>query len=173
MSSSEKQPLVSSITVSHRCISRIFPRLLCNVVGQTPRKLFNTPHPDRMMHGSSSLPIGSIYGIPEDYHLLSQSGKVIRGEFFAYRCVDHADKQSLQDLGAAYPVSELVVDLIGERIIPCAERTLAVPSHPHEVIEWDPAHAPAGELRVVVDRKVCILSFSSCLRILSHSSTPD
>ncbi|KAI0700338.1 beach-domain-containing protein [Cytidiella melzeri] len=104
--------------------------------GQTPRKLFNTPHPERMMHGTSTLPIGSIYGIPEDYHLLTQGTKVIK------------------DLGSAGAVCELVVDMIGERIIPCAERNLAVPSHPHEVVEWDPGYAPAGELRVLVDKKV-------------------
>lgn len=44
--------------------------------------------------------------------------------------------------------------MIGEKIVPCGERTLAVPSHPHEVIEWDASHAPDGELRVLVDRKV-------------------
>ncbi|KAH9925795.1 beach-domain-containing protein [Fomitopsis serialis] len=28
--------------------------------GQTPRKLFHSPHPERMMHGNSSLPIGTL-----------------------------------------------------------------------------------------------------------------
>ncbi|EKM53226.1 uncharacterized protein PHACADRAFT_210920 [Phanerochaete carnosa HHB-10118-sp] len=101
--------------------------------GQTPRKLFNSAHPDRMMHGASTLPIGNIYGISEDYHLLSQNTRVTR------------------DIGK--PVSNLVIDLIGERIIPCPLGSLAVPSRPHEVIEWDPPHIPAGELRVQVDRK--------------------
>lgn len=110
--------------------------LTLSLVGQTPRKLFNSPHPDRMMHGVSSLPLGTIYGIPEDYHLLTQGTKLIR------------------DLGNSNAVRELVIDMISERIIPCGERTLAVPSHPHEVIEWDAVHAPAGELRVLVDRKV-------------------
>lgn len=32
-----------------------------------------------MMHGCSTLPIGTIYGIPEDYHLLAQGNRVYRG----------------------------------------------------------------------------------------------
>lgn len=60
----------------------------------------------------------------------------------------------LVDLGSGCAVRELAVDLIGEKIVPCPERSLAVPSHPHEVIEWDASHSPAGEMRVVVDRKV-------------------
>jgi WD40 repeat protein len=63
-------------------------------------------------------------------------------------------KLCVEDLGGSNAVRELVVDVIGERIIPCAERTLVVPSHPHEVVEWDAAHAPAGELRIAVDKKV-------------------
>ncbi|KAJ3536167.1 hypothetical protein NM688_g6872 [Phlebia brevispora] len=114
--------------------------------GQTPRKLFSSPHPDRMMHGTVSLPIGTIYGVAEDYNLLSQGRHVVR------------------DLGS--PVAELSIDLIGERIIPCASGSLAVPSHPHEVLEWDPPHYPAGEMRFIIDRKVTQViedSFCSCV----------
>ena len=53
-------------------------------------------------------------------------------------------------------MAELTIDLIGDRIIPCAAGAIAVPSHPHEVFEWDPPHQPAGEMRFVVDRKVFI-----------------
>jgi len=104
--------------------------------GQTPRKLFNSPHPDRMMHGASTLPIGTIYGIAEDYHLLSQGSKVIK------------------DLGIGHPVCELVVDMVGERVIPCPRGLLYVPSHPHEAIEWSSWQALGGDLRVLVDRKL-------------------
>ena len=75
---SEKLPWALFTTVS-------MPNLIESValtallVGQTPRKLFSTPHPDRMMHGASSMPIGNIYGIPEDYHLLSQTTRVVKG----------------------------------------------------------------------------------------------
>ncbi|OCH84794.1 beach-domain-containing protein [Obba rivulosa] len=104
--------------------------------GQTPRKIFNAPHPERMMHGISSLPLGTIYGIAEDYHLLSQSPKPVK------------------DLGPASPVRELYVDVISERVIPCGPGTLYVPLRSHEHIEWDLSPVSGGELRLVVDRKV-------------------
>lgn len=59
-------------------------------------------------------------------------------------------------MGRGKAVSELAVDLVGERIIPCPAGMLAVPSRPHETIEWDPPHIPAGELRVLVDKKVSV-----------------
>ena len=31
------------------------------------------------MHGNSALPIGIIYGIAEDYHLLTQGSKPLKG----------------------------------------------------------------------------------------------
>lgn len=48
--------------------------------GQTPKKIFNTPHPARLMHGVSSLPLGNLYGVEEDWRLLEQSDKPVRGE---------------------------------------------------------------------------------------------
>ncbi|KAI0079797.1 beach-domain-containing protein [Panus rudis PR-1116 ss-1] len=104
--------------------------------GQTPRKLFNAPHPDRMMHGCSTLPIGIIYGIPEDYHLLAQSSKVLR------------------DLGNGNAVHELALDMIGERVIPCTKGQIIVPSHPHELVEWDVGQSGSGDLRILSDRRV-------------------
>jgi len=50
-------------------------------VGQTPRKLFNLPHPERYHHGLHSLPIGVLHGIEEDPHLLTQNSRCFRGEF--------------------------------------------------------------------------------------------
>ncbi|EMD36591.1 hypothetical protein CERSUDRAFT_115625 [Gelatoporia subvermispora B] len=104
--------------------------------GQTPRKIFNSPHPERMMHGISSLPLGTIYGVAEDYHLLSQRSKPVK------------------DLGPSSPVHDLYVDVISERVIPCGPGTLYIPAHSHEHIEWDASPASGGELRLVVDRKV-------------------
>ncbi|KAL4252230.1 hypothetical protein ABKN59_005526 [Abortiporus biennis] len=104
--------------------------------GQTPRKLFTSPHPDRMMHGSSSLPIGTIYGIAEDYHLLSQGSKVRR------------------DLGIDNPVYDLGIDTVSERVVPCTKGQLMIPSRPHEIIEWDPSDASSGVLKVLVDKKI-------------------
>ncbi|KAG6836952.1 hypothetical protein H0H93_000593 [Arthromyces matolae] len=53
--------------------------------GQTPRKLFTTPHPERMNHGISSLPIGTLHGIEEDAHLLVQGSRCIKGTLLSGR----------------------------------------------------------------------------------------
>ncbi|KAJ7151346.1 beach-domain-containing protein [Mycena crocata] len=104
--------------------------------GQTPRKLFTTPHPQQYNHGIQTLPIGTVNGIEEDPHLLVQGGR------------------SFNDLGPTVPVRELVMDLIGERMIPCAEGVLCVPWRPHERLEWGTTRAAAGQLRYVIDQKV-------------------
>ncbi|KAA1472737.1 beach-domain-containing protein [Dentipellis sp. KUC8613] len=108
--------------------------------GQTPRKLFGSPHPQRIMHGFSSLPLGTLHGIEEDHAMLVQSVK-----------------PAARDLPGGAPVRELVVDLIGERVIPHPEGVLSVPGYPHEQVEWGfsrSGRAAARELRVLVDRKV-------------------
>ncbi|KAJ3905440.1 hypothetical protein F5879DRAFT_742889 [Lentinula edodes] len=115
--------------------------------GQTPRKLFTTPHPNRYNHGLPTLPIGTLHGIEEDAHLLVQGS----------RC--------FKDLGPNVPVTSLVLDMIGEKILPCPAGVLSVPSHPHEQIEWATSHTGAKEVRVVVDHKVVQViegSFCSC-----------
>ncbi|KAG6889353.1 hypothetical protein C0992_005581 [Termitomyces sp. T32_za158] len=101
--------------------------------GQTPRKLFSAPHPPRLNHGLSTLPVGVLHGIEEDPHLLVQGSRCFR------------------DLGGDTPVRELCLDIIGEKIIPCPEGVLCAPFYPHEQIEWRPGGA---ELRLVVDHKI-------------------
>ncbi|KAJ7700350.1 beach-domain-containing protein [Mycena rosella] len=103
--------------------------------GQTPRKLFTTPHPTQYNHGVQTLPIGTLNGIEEDPHLLVQGG----------RCFN--------DLGPSIPVRELVADMIGERMIPCPEGVLCLPWRPHERLEWGTTRAAAGQLRYVIDQK--------------------
>jgi len=49
------------------------------LVGQTPRKLFTTSHPQRYNHGLDSLPIGTLHGIEEDAHLLVQESRSFKG----------------------------------------------------------------------------------------------
>ncbi|KAJ6588193.1 beach-domain-containing protein [Mycena capillaripes] len=104
--------------------------------GQTPRKLFTTPHPSQYDHGIQTLPIGTPNGIEEDPHLLVQGGR------------------SFNDLGPTVPVRELIMDMIGDRMIPCPEGVLCVPWRPHERLEWGTTRAAAGQLRYVVDQKV-------------------
>ncbi|KAJ7337518.1 beach-domain-containing protein [Mycena albidolilacea] len=103
--------------------------------GQTPRKLFTTAHPSQYDHGIQTLPIGTPNGIEEDPHLLVQGGR------------------SFGDLGPTLAVRELVMDMIGERMIPCPEGVLVVPWRPHERLEWGTTRAAAGQLRYVVDQK--------------------
>ncbi|KAJ7615896.1 beach-domain-containing protein [Roridomyces roridus] len=100
--------------------------------GQTPRKLFTTPHPEQYDYGIRTLPIGTVTGIEEEPHLLVQGGR------------------SFSDLGPTIPVGELVVDMIGEKIIPCPDGVLCAPYRPHERLEW---RAAAGQLRYVIDQK--------------------
>ncbi|GBE84628.1 hypothetical protein SCP_0606070 [Sparassis crispa] len=115
--------------------------------GQTPRKIFHTPHPARIMHGSSSLPLGTLYGIAEDYLLLTQ-----------------ADKPT-KDLGPNYSVRDIMYDFVGQRAIPCWTGMLCIPSRPHEYVEWETGVTTGGALKVVVDRKVVQVigaTFCSC-----------
>jgi hypothetical protein len=66
------------------------------------------------------------------------------------------------DLGANTPVRDLVLDVVGERIIPYPDGVLCVPSHPHEHVEWGLKSTGTGkssELRVVVDQKVRIFIY--------------
>ena len=106
------------------------------------------------MHGSSSLPIGTIYGIAEDFHLLAQADKVTRGKdrkIFTQKLAKWTPH--FTDLGMGNPVYDLAIDAIGERIIPCPKGVLMFPSRPHESIEWNSGQGTTGDLRVVIDRK--------------------
>ncbi|KAG6831011.1 hypothetical protein H0H92_013198 [Tricholoma furcatifolium] len=120
--------------------------------GQTPRKLFTTPHPERFNHGLSTLPVGVLHGIEEDPHLLIQGSRCFR------------------DLGENVPVRELVLDTVSEKILPCPEGVLYVPLHPHEQVEWRPG---GTELRLVIDHKVVQVienAFCNCAAFADSNS---
>jgi len=53
-----------------------------SLVGQTPRKLFTSPHPERHHHGAHTLPIGTLHGVEEDPHLLTQNSRCFKGELY-------------------------------------------------------------------------------------------
>ncbi|KAJ3818015.1 beach-domain-containing protein [Lentinula raphanica] len=113
--------------------------------GQTPRKLFTTPHPQRYNHGLHTLPIGTLHGVEEDAHLLVQGSRCIK------------------DLGPTTPITALALDMVGEKILPCPPGVLYVPAHPHEQISWTPSHTGTKEIRVSVDSKVVqIIEGSLC-----------
>lgn len=100
--------------------------------GQTPRKLFSQPHPPRIMDGRTPLPLGTMFGIPEDYQLLSQASKPLRNSLDV-------------------PVANLSVDTISDRVLPCSAHMLHVPLYPHETIHWG---SPDQSIRLHIDRKV-------------------
>ncbi|KIY47744.1 beach-domain-containing protein [Fistulina hepatica ATCC 64428] len=99
--------------------------------GQTPRKLFSSPHPKRFDTGGFSLPLGMTYGIEEDPHLLTQANLLGEGRSIRY----------------------LYFDVIGERVMPSEAGTLFVPYYSHERIEWDPTRN-GSELSFLVNDKV-------------------
>lgn len=112
--------------------------------GQTPRKLFNAPHPERHNHGLSTLPIGTLHGIEEDPHLLTQNERCFR------------------DLGAELPIREFIAEGQGDRLVPCQENVLTIPHHPYEHITWGDG---SSELRVYADNKVVQVienTFTTC-----------
>ncbi|KAG8753027.1 hypothetical protein FRC12_011693 [Ceratobasidium sp. 428] len=84
--------------------------------GQTPRKLFTSPHPARMMEGVKTLPLGTIYGVEESYDLLAHT----------FRPIHTIDG----------PVTQLIVDNVADKIIPCGTNILHNPDFPHERLEW-------------------------------------
>lgn len=71
------------------------------------------------------------------------------------------------DLGSDQPVSELVLDIIGQQVVPCPDGMLCVPSRPHEAVLWDSSAASTGALQVVVDRKVGTHVYYSTINTLT------
>lgn len=72
----------ATVGIIHNCEGICEPSRICIdfvSVGQTPRKLFVAPHPQRLMEGRTELPLGTTHGIAEDYQLLSQNIRVVRG----------------------------------------------------------------------------------------------
>ncbi|KZV83556.1 beach-domain-containing protein [Exidia glandulosa HHB12029] len=109
--------------------------------GQTPRKIFIQPHPPRLMHGVTSLPLGTAHGIEEDFHLILQSSRPFKAE-----------------IGAS--ISSIGVDNVMERMFPVAGNTLNVPGYINEFILWGFIDQ---SLRLQVDRKVVeVAEAASC-----------
>lgn len=74
-----KQLWVSFTTVSLHLDRESTHVLTLHLVGQTPKKLFREPHPERLNHGLSTLPLGTLHGIEEDPHLLVQNERCYKG----------------------------------------------------------------------------------------------
>jgi hypothetical protein len=78
----------ATVGIIHNCQSHslvsLYLVLPCVTVGQTPRKIFWTPHPPRLMAGPVTLPLGSLVGVAEDPHLLLQDSKPVKGVLILY-----------------------------------------------------------------------------------------
>ncbi|KAH7092832.1 beach-domain-containing protein [Auriculariales sp. MPI-PUGE-AT-0066] len=99
--------------------------------GQTPRKIFTQAHPPRLMHGVTTLPLGTSHGIEEDHHLILQSPRPLK-------VIDA-------------PVHSIGMDHFSEKPFPVKDNTLGVPGYINESVTW--GHLDQS-LRLVVDRKV-------------------
>ncbi|KZT56178.1 beach-domain-containing protein [Calocera cornea HHB12733] len=99
--------------------------------GQTPRQVFRHTHPDRYLDGKTTLPLGTPYGIAEDFEALRQGNAI---------------GKKIADV-----VDTLYIDTIAERILPCPARKRIVPQTPHEHIEWSEL---THSVSFYVDRKV-------------------
>ncbi|KAN0082499.1 hypothetical protein V8E55_008294 [Tylopilus felleus] len=93
--------------------------------GQTPRKLFSSPHPPRNLQGILSLPVRASRGVPEDALALTR------------------DPRPLKVLLDG-PVAWMVKDDSG-KVIPMPEGLLSPPSRSDEEVQW----GKDGTLRVL------------------------
>ncbi|EIW75538.1 beach-domain-containing protein [Coniophora puteana RWD-64-598 SS2] len=103
--------------------------------GQTPRKLFTTPHPSRNLQGLLTLPFGVERGVPED---------AIR-----YQCKG----ECADSIGSL--VESLTFDSRNGKVVPLPQGVVCIPGRPDERVEWDEGdNDRAGALRVRVAGKV-------------------
>ncbi|KAG1810733.1 hypothetical protein EV424DRAFT_1422048 [Suillus variegatus] len=105
--------------------------------GQTPKKLFTSPHPPRNLEGFLSLPVTIPRGVPEDALALARDSKPFKV------VLDSA-------------VSNISVDLFDGKysgIRPLPLGAIGLPSISHEQIEWD-QNASDRSLRLVSHGKV-------------------
>lgn len=124
------------------------------IVGQTPRKLFTAPHPQRFAQGPSSLPLGVVHGIEENYDLLTQGKRPAARGNCSIASLDKTSV-SLSAVLECVAIQNITVDPIGERLFPHPNGILSVPSRPHERVEWGfGRRTAASQLRTLVDGQV-------------------
>ncbi|KAG2033253.1 hypothetical protein BDR03DRAFT_935719 [Suillus americanus] len=95
--------------------------------GQTPKKLFTSPHPPRNLEGFLSLPVTITRGVPEDALALVRDPEPFKGKY------PNSLFRSFQKYG-------------GVRLLP--RGAIGLPSIGHEQIEWD-QNASDRSLRLV------------------------
>ncbi|KAG2346496.1 beach-domain-containing protein [Suillus weaverae] len=109
--------------------------------GQTPKKLFTSPHPPRNLEGFLSLPVTIARGVPEDALALARDQKPFKGKYPIV--LDSA-------------VSNISVDLFDGKysdMRPLPRGAIDLPSIGHEQIEWG-QNASDRSLRLVSHGKV-------------------
>ncbi|KAH7890525.1 hypothetical protein F5I97DRAFT_1922982 [Phlebopus sp. FC_14] len=103
--------------------------------GQTPRKLFSSPHPRRNLQGLLSLPAQVTQGVPEDALVLKR---------------DRPSKHLVITVTAIVlldgPIAYFTLDS-GGKIYPMPENTASPPSRTEEQVQWDPT-SEDGSVRV-------------------------
>jgi hypothetical protein len=109
------------------------------------------------------LPLGIQHGIEEDPHLLTQGPRCFKGKSAALslRYIGSFFFSHIYlDLGPTVSVRDLVLDTMGDKLVPCPEGILSVPQYPHESVEW---RIGSAELRVIVDHKVVqVVEYAFC-----------
>lgn len=116
--------------------------LTSRIVGQTPRKLFSSPHPPRNLQGILSLPVRTSRGVPEDALALTRDPRPLKGKArdgFVALLYAHGFAVALDG-----PVACVVIDASG-KVIPMPEGLLSPPSRPDEQVQW----GKDGTLRVL------------------------
>lgn len=102
------------------------------------------------MQGTYTLPLTLRRGIVEDYRLLEQDRRSLKGKAGEYlSCL----VLTLSDLGAGFPVHSLFVDSVGG-IGACSMGVASVPPYTEEQVEWYSRGGRSDEVRIIVDRKV-------------------
>jgi hypothetical protein len=118
--------------------------------------VFTAPHPQRFAQGPTSLPLGVVHGVEENYDLLTQRKRpAARGNY----SISPLNKTSisLSAVLECVAVQNITVDPMGERIFPHPTGILSVPSRPHERVEWGfgrGGRAAASQLRTLIDGQV-------------------
>ena len=127
-------------------------------VGQTPKRLFDSPHPARLLNGTTSLPLGTQFGVEEDPQLLVQSARPVAGmRSDTVPRIAHTKSNLSSEMSSR--VASLYLDSIAERVLPCQTNRMMVPQFPHEQIGWGYTDQ---SLRLIVDRKVRYSPFFAC-----------
>src|SRR5882762_2424934 len=104
------------------------------------------------MQGTYPLPLTLQRGIVEDYRLLEQTRRATRGT--SRKCLLYL-ALTPSDLGPGCPVHSIFLDSMGG-IGAYSTGVVSIPPYAEEQVEWYPRGGTSDEVRIIVDRKVCL-----------------